>query len=453
MNENSATIDAQSGIEAETPLKPTVAPSEKTIHNKLGRPLRVMQMMTRLAIGGAASHAIFLAERLQKPDFETKLIVGRTEKSEGSMENLAEERGVELMRIAGLSREVSMQSDVQTLNEIYQEMRRFRPDIVHTHLSKAGALGRVAARMARVPVLVHTYHNNIFQGYFSKRKSAVFLQIERSLARITDKIIVLGEGHEQELLHHGIGRPGQMLRVPLGLELGSFLRAKEHRGKLRSELMVPDGIPLVGIVARLVPIKAHDLFLEAARRVAMSQPEAQFVIVGDGELREELEEKALSMGFLVYSYQPDGAVRERRPSFMPESREYPAPVVRFTGFRSDLPRIYADLNVLVLCSLSEGLPVSIIEALASGCPVVSTEVGAIRDLIIPGETGVLVKAGDAEGLARGILEQLENRARTEAMIEKGRHHVYPRLSIERLEKDIRDLYYDLAHRKGVIRGK
>jgi glycosyltransferase involved in cell wall biosynthesis len=264
---------------------------------------------------------------------------------------------------------------------------------------------------------------------------------------------VLGEGHEQELLHHGVGRPGQMLRVPLGLELGNFLRASEHRGKLRSELMIPGGIPLVGIVARLVPIKAHDLFLEAARRVAMSLPEAQFVIVGDGELREELEEKALSIGFLVYSYQPDAPVKERRPSFMPESREYPAPVVRFTGFRSDLPAIYADLNVLVLCSLSEGLPVSIIEALASGCPVVSTEVGAIRDLIIPGETGVLVKAGDAEGLARGILEQLENRARTEAMVIKGRDHVYPRLSIERLEQDIRNLYCDLAYRKGILRGK
>ncbi|MDW8206695.1 MAG: glycosyltransferase [Chloroherpetonaceae bacterium] len=434
-----------------------VAPADRSelpqgvILQRLGRPLRVMQIMTRLAIGGAASHAIFLAERFQAPDFETRLLVGRTEKSEGSMEQMAEERGVTLTRIYGLGREVSMQSDLHTLQLLYREMRRFRPDIVHTHLSKAGALGRVAARLARVPAVVHTYHNNIFQGYFSKSKSALFLQIERALAQITDRLIVLGEGQERELLQQGIGTPARMVRVPLGLELGPFLRARERRGELRRELRVPDGIPLVGIVARLVPIKAHDLFLEAARRVALSLPETQFVLVGDGELREELEEKALSMGFLVLSYHPGEPVRERPSPCMPPISAYAAPVVHFVGFRSDLPPIYADLNVLVLCSISEGLPVSIIEALASGCPVVSTEVGAIRDLIIPGETGILVRPGDVEGLARGILEQLQNRTRTEAMIQRGRDHVYPRLSVERLEQDIRKLYCDLAERKGILR--
>jgi glycosyltransferase involved in cell wall biosynthesis len=426
---------------------------KKPVQPGTGRPLRVMQIMTRLAVGGAASHAIFLTERLQAPDFQSILLIGRTEQNEGNVEYIAQERGLELIRIPGLGREVSPKSDLLTLVHLYQQMRRFRPDIVHTHLSKAGAVGRLAARLARVPIVIHTYHNNIFQGYFSKRRAALFLRIERALARCTDAIIVLGEGQERELLAHGIGRPGQLRRIPLGLELDPFLRTEACRGELRRQLRVPDDIPLIGIVARLVPIKAHNLFLDAARRVAMLRPDAHFVLIGDGELRNPLEQQALDMGFRVQTHQPDQPPLNRVPlkvSSQNAGTGAACSTAHFLGFRSDLPTIYADLNVLVLCSISEGLPVSIIEAMASGCPVVSTEVGAIRDLVIPGETGLLVPAGDVEGLSRGILEIIDNPARSAVMVQHGRAHVSPHFSIERMERELRRLYADLAQAKNLL---
>jgi glycosyltransferase involved in cell wall biosynthesis len=300
---------------------------------------------------------------------------------------------------------------------VAKELRRFRPHVVHTHLAKAGTVGRLAAKLARVPAIVHTYHGHVFHGYFSPRKTALFLRIERLLARWTDRIVVLGEAQEREILGFGVGRPAQMVRIPLGLELEPFLRAEERRGELRAELGFGDE-PLVGIVARLVPIKAHELFLEAARRVHACCPDARFVIAGDGERRAELEALAAELG-----------MGER---------------THFLGFRSDLARLYADLDAVVLCSRNEGLPVTLIEALAAARPVISTEVGAVRDLVEPGRTGLLVPSGDAAALAEGIVALLDDTAAAARMGEAGRAHVYPRLSIDRLERDIRGLYRELG---------
>src|SRR5438552_165216 len=263
------------------------------------RPIRVMRIITRLNVGGPSYQAIYLTERLRGPEYATMLLTGTVGEREGSLEGLAAEREVSFTRVPGLGREISVRSDGLTVGRLYREMRRFRPDIVHTHLAKAGAVGRLAAKLAGVPSIVHTYHGHVFHGYFSPRKTELFLRIERALARWTDRIVVLSERQEREILGFGVGRPEQMVRIPLGLELEPFLSAERRRGELRAELGLPDETPLVGIVARLVPIKAHGLFLEAARRVAHCRPDTRFLIVGDGELREPLEQQALSMGFTV----------------------------------------------------------------------------------------------------------------------------------------------------------
>lgn len=352
------------------------------------------------------------------------------------MEGLAAERGVPFTRVPGLGREISLKSDLPTVFSIYREIRRHRPHLVHTHLAKAGAVGRLAARMARVPRVVHTYHGHVFHGYFSKRKSAILIRIERALAKATDRIVVLGQAQEREILGFGVGTPRQMTRIPLGLELEPFLSAERHTGELRAELGIQPETPLVGIVARLVPIKAHHLFLEAAHEVSHTHPKAEFLVVGDGELRGAVEQQAREYGFRVVAH--DALGNGAAPALMPG-----ASTIRFLGFRSDLARIYADLDLAVLCSLNEGLPVTIIEALAAARPVVASEVGAVADLVDPDRTGCLVRPGSASALAEGIRRQLDNREQALEMAARGRAHVHPRLSVDRLERDLRGLYREL----------
>ena len=374
-----------------------------------------MRIITRLNVGGPSYQAIYLSERLAG-SFETDLLAGRVGAREGSLESLAGERGVAPRKIPGLGREIHPLRDIATLQRVYREIRRFKPDIVHTHLAKAGTVGRLAARLARTPVVIHTYHGHVFHGYFGPAMSRAVVRIERGLARLTDRLVVLGEAQEREILGFGVGTPAQMVRIPLGLELEPFLAAERLRGELRSELGMSPDTPLVGIVARLVPVKAHRLFLDAARRIAREAPGARFVLVGDGELRAELEAEVARCG-------PEG--------------------VQFLGFRSDLAKVYADLDVVVLTSVNEGLPVSVIEALASARPVVATAVGSVGDLVTDGVTGRLVPSGDAPALAGAVGELLRDPEGGRAMGLAGRAHVYPRLSIERLVQDIRGLYEGL----------
>jgi glycosyltransferase involved in cell wall biosynthesis len=381
--------------------------------------VRVARLITRLNIGGPAYQAIYLSQRLQDSEFTSHLISGTVGGSEGSMEPLAAERGVVINRVPELGREVSAAADLRAVHSVFRLLRRIRPWIVHTHLAKAGTVGRVAARLARVPTVVHTYHGHVFHGYFSPRKTQLFIRIEQALARWTDRLVVLGPEQEREILGHGVGRAAQMVRIPLGLELEPFLTAESLRGTVRAELGIAPDAPVVGIVARLVPIKCHDLFLNAAALVAQKLPAAQFFIVGDGELREPLQRRAAAF---------PREIRER---------------IRFLGFRSDLPALYSDLDVVVLSSRNEGLPVTLIEALAAARPVVATDVGEVRSLITPGVTGLVVPLNDATAMATAIGGLVDDPGRAAAMGSAGRAHVYPRLSIDRLESDIRKLYREL----------
>jgi glycosyltransferase involved in cell wall biosynthesis len=389
------------------------------------RRLKVMRLIARLNIGGPAIHTTLLTERLDPARYESLLVTGVEAENEGSMLELMAERGLKSQLapvvIPSLGREISPKSDLQTLREVLRLMRREKPDIVHTHTAKAGFVGRMAARMARVPIVVHTFHGNVFKGYFSPAKTKLFIAIEKNLARSTDRIIVLSEQQRDEILGLGIGRSEQFRVVPLGLDLQPFLDSAPLRGQLRSELGYAPDTPLIGIVARLVPIKAIHFFLQAARQVLQTHPQARFLVVGDGELRAELEAQAreLQLG--------DG--------------------VRFLGFRGDLPRSYADLDVSVLCSLNEGLPVAVIESLASARPVVATDVGGVRDMVKPQHSGWLCPSQDVNALAAGIRAALDNPAQAAQLGQNGRAVVYPSLDISRLVRDIDALYVELAREK------
>jgi glycosyltransferase involved in cell wall biosynthesis len=275
-------------------------------------------------------------------------------------------------------------------------------------------VGRLAARICGVPLIVHTYHGHVFHSYFSPAKTRVFVMIERALGLMTDRIIVLGEGQRNEIASLGVAPLRKLEPIRLGLELGQFLDAQSARGGLRRELGLDDQTPLIGIVARLVPIKAHELFFEAATHVLKTLPAARFVIVGDGERRAELESLVDHMG-----------LRQ---------------AVTFLGWRRPMLGVYADLDVVALTSRNEGSPVALIEAMASARPVISTQVGGVPDVVVDGVTGLSVPSGDAGAMGEGILRLLRDRDLADRLAAAGRRHVYPRYDSSRLVNDVRSLY-------------
>ena len=386
--------------------------------NKAAEPIRILRIIARLNVGGPAMHTILLTKLLSADRFFSTLISGQVSPSEGDMHYLADEQGVSPYIIPELGREIRWRDDVIALWKLYRLMRTQRPTIVHTHTAKAGMLGRVAAKLAGVPIIVHTFHGHVFHSYFSRRKTQFFLWIERILGKVTDAIITVSPKQREEILSYGIGHPDKVRAIGLGLELEQFVNDQVQRGKLRQDLHIAPEAPLIGIIARLAPIKGHTYFLEAARQVIEKHPYAQFVVVGDGELRGELEHYTDTLGIRSH--------------------------VHFTGFRRDLPEIYADVDVVVLSSLNEGSPLTLIEALAAGKPVVASQVGGVGDLVQHEQSGFLVPPKDSKLLAEGIMRMLtlsqDERAQ---MGMNGRNSVYPKYHISTLVKNVETLYKEL----------
>jgi len=295
-------------------------------------------------------------------------------------------------------------------------MRAWRPAIVHTHTAKAGLLGRLAARAARVPTVVHTFHGHVLRGYFSPPRETFFRGLESFLARAADALVAVSESVKRDLVELRVAPERKIRVIPLGLELGPLAGALP-RGTLRREAGIPDAAPLVGIVGRLVPIKDVPCFLVAAKRVRELRPDARFAVVGDGEEREALERQSAALGL-------SGALH-------------------FFGWRRDLLAVYGDLDVVVNASRNEGTPVALIEALAAGRPVVATAVGGTPDLIGRDERGLLVPPGEPERLAAAVVDALEGSEAARRRALAGREHVLAQHSSERLFLDMDALYREL----------
>jgi len=378
--------------------------------------IRICRLITRLNIGGPAQHVVFLASGLSER-FETLLVSGKEGAGEGNMLDFARAKGVQPLFIPELQREIRPLRDLTAFAKLSRLLKRWRPHIVHTHTAKAGALGRLAARLAGVPVIVHTFHGHIFDGYFPPWQANLFLEMERRLTRISTKIVVLSEGQRQELLKLRIGAPDKLAVQPLGLELDPFLTSAAKNGQLRKELGLSEEERLIGIVGRLVPIKGHEIFLQAARLVVGRLPSCRFLVVGDGPERPNLERTAETLGL--------------------------SSKVLFLGWRRDLDRIYADLELCTLSSYNEGTPLSLLEAMAAGVPVVATRVGGVKDLITHAETGLLVPPGDAQALAEAIITLLNDPEGARRMAKAGKERIYPfydvKALISRMERFYREL--------------
>ena len=378
--------------------------------------VRIVRIFSRLNVGGPAVHVILLTAGLRSLGYDTRLVVGRETPREGNMLSLAAEKGVVCERMAGLGREIAPLQDLRALAGLFRLLRAWRPQIVHTHTAKAGVLGRLAARAARVPVVVHTYHGHVLRGYFSPATTALFRWLETRLASFADSLVAVSESVKRDLVDMGVSRPERIRVVPLGLEL-AHLGGALPRGSLRREARIGETAPLVGMVGRLVPIKDVPTFLEAARIVRHAREDACFAIVGDGEARSALESERSRLGL-------DGAVT-------------------FFGWRRDLAAVYGDLDVVVNASRNEGTPVALIEALAAGRPVVATRVGGTPDVLGDGVYGRLVSPGEPASLAQAILDTLQESEASRHRAEAGRQHVLKRYSADRLVRDLDVLYREL----------
>lgn len=388
------------------------------LYSSFSQPIRVMRIIARMNIGGPATHVTLLNEGLTRLGYECLLVTGMETAREGTLKDEIAARNLSMEIIPSLGREISLNQDLVTLLKLYQLMRQWQPDIVHTHTAKAGFIGRIAARLAGVPLVVHTFHGHVFHGYFNPIKTRFFIELEKFCAKLSDHIITISDRLKTEILEFGITYPEHIQIIPLGLELNRLNTVCQSKLFHQEFGLTPD-IKLVGAVGRMVPIKNLHLFLDAAAIAHQQNPLIRFVLVGDGELRTELENYAEKLNI--------------------------SQVVIFAGWRRDLAQVYADLNAVVISSNNEGTPASLIEAMAAGCPVISTAVGGVPDFVKNGETGRLVPPRDPVALAAAMLNLFAEPQKTEQMAQKAKNMVLKQYNSERLVADIDSLYQSLIN--------
>jgi glycosyltransferase involved in cell wall biosynthesis len=339
---------------------------------KIGGGLKVVFIIARLNIGGPAINVVLLDRGLQSRGHACHLLAGPVPESEGDMEYYASDRDVAVTRIPELVRPLSARNDWAAFWKIYRFLRRERPDVVHTHTSKAGTLGRTAAILAGVPAIFHTFHGSVFDGYFSPMKTRLFLTVERFLARLTDRVITVSDSLRKQLSEvYAIAPPDKIEVVRLGFDLREFARVAES-GRDWSE-RTGSAIPVVGWVGRLTEIKDPLLFVQLASALKADGTRARFVMVGDGELRHAVEAAVSDLGL---------------------SAEF-----TLAGWQRDMPRVYSEMDLIVSTSMNEGTPMTLIEAMATGCPFVAPNVGGVPDLT----EGCPRIEGNLKTYANGIL--------------------------------------------------
>ena len=399
---------------------------------------KIVRIVTRLNIGGPALHAALLTTQLDPQRFSTCLVVGEPDSREGDLSGLVDAGSARrvgtarVIHLTSLRRPIRPWFDLLTLWRLCGIARRERPQVIHTHMAKAGALGRLAGMwynhfgpgraLGARAILIHTFHGHVLEGYFSPWLSRRFVAIERWLARRTDGLIAVSPAIRDELLAKGIGRPAQWRVIPLGLDLSAFTQLPSPRA---------DAAIRVGMVGRLVPIKNPVLFLQALHQLAGQHGRAGIsgLIVGDGPLRSRVQEEVDRLGL--------------------------GRLVRVTGWHRNVSSIYAELDAVCLTSWNEGTPVSLIEAMAAGRPVIATEVGGVPDLlgqtsgtrdpIAAGgfrmaERGILIQPGDAEGLVAALKRLRDDAGLRKALGEAGRRYASSVFDHRRLIRAMSALY-------------
>lgn len=389
-------------------------------------PKRIVRIINRLNVGGPTYNVAYLSKFLA-PKYETTIFSGRIEADEASSEYILNGYGLQYQYISSMYRSINPFKDYRAYRLLRKKIKALRPEIVHTHAAKAGALGRLAARSAGVKIIVHTYHGNVFDGYFSPLKTKIILMLERYLCKISTAVIAISEEQKNDLVYkYQITDKQKVHVIPLGFDLSRFQLDKNlKRKKCRDEFGFSDEEIIVTIVGRLAPIKNHSLFFQAVAAVKNRGYKFRCLVVGDGELYGNLTRECFKLGLNLQK---------------PGESDIGADVI-FTSWRKDIDVLYAGSDIVALSSLNEGTPVSLIEALAAGVPVVSTNVGGVPSVVQHNVNGLLAHA-DVNDFANKLScmmsksERERLRAATESSATK--------FSYERLVTDIDNLYSNLS---------
>lgn len=373
------------------------------------RHYKVLHIITELVVGGAQDNTLLMVEKHNKKRFKVML----ASSSGGELEDRVKNSQAKVVFFKYLQREINIYKDCLAFIEIFKHIKKNKYDIVHTHSSKAGILGRLAAKLAGVPIIIHTIHSFPFHDYMSSVRRRFYIFLEKLAAIFTDKLITVSNLNKNKAIKCGIANPSKFVTVYSGIDLHKFNVNIDIKGKKR-ELNIPLDIPIVGMIGRLSPQKAPQYFIKAAAQVAKIIPEAKFLLVGDGILRKELENLANEL--------------------------HASPSIIFMGTRSDVPEILSLLDVFALSSLWEGLGRALTEAMIMGIPVVATDVDGVPELVKNGETGLLVPPKNSSALAQAIITLLKDRKRAKEMGEAARKRVVPIFSAELMVKKIEDIY-------------
>lgn len=387
--------------------------------------IRVLRIINRFNLGGPTYNVTFLSKFLAE-DFETKLIGGGKEEHEGDALFIPQKYGLKPELVDTMVREINFKSDRKAYKEIRRIIKTYRPDIVHTHASKSGAIGRYAAYKENVPVIVHTFHGHVFHSYFGRIKTNIYKLVERYLAKKSDAIVAISHLQSKELSEtHRIVKKEKVKVIPLGFDLNKFNENKdEKRRNFRNHYDVKDDVIAIGLIGRFAPIKNHSGFVDSiAVLTELTKRKIKVFFIGDGELKASIQTKVKCF--------PDNS----NISFV------------FTSWIKDVSQVLPGLDIVALSSFNEGTPVSLIEAQASGVPVVSTDVGGVRDIVEDGKTGIITREFDAENYAKALLLLVEDEELRKEMAENGWENVNQKFHYNRLCKDMEVLYRDLLNKK------
>jgi len=381
----------------------------------------VLRVIARLNVGGPALHVAYLTAGLADRGYDTTLVAGTVGRGEESMAFVAAAKGVRIEVIEELGRSISPFRDARAIWRLAQLIRRERPTILHTHTAKAGAVGRVAALLAggaRPPIVVHTFHGHVLRGYFNRVATLGFRTLERLLAYVTTKLIAVSPEVRDDLVRLGVAPASKFAVTRLGIALDQRVGGTDGKRAETRRLLGLRGDPfIVGWVGRMTAVKRTDLVVQVLRSLVDHGVDAQLLLVGDGPDREHLERYAHDLGVI------------RRCLFL--------------GYQEDVARYYDAIDALLLPSVNEGTPVSVIEALAAERPAVATRVGGTPDVIRDGVDGFLVDSADPDELAERLAELARDPSRRAAMGAAGRARVLERYAVDRLVDDVDALYREL----------
>jgi glycosyltransferase involved in cell wall biosynthesis len=389
--------------------------------------VRILRVIARLNMGGPALHVAYLSAGLAERGYETTLVAGTLARGEESMAHVAEGLDVPVVTLPELSREIAPLHDARATLQLRRLIRELKPHILHTHTAKAGAIGRVAAMLAgsaRPPIVVHTFHGHVLKGYFGPVRSTFFRLLERRLARASTALVAVSPEVRDDLVALGVAPRERFTVIRLGIELEQRVRGSEDgRTEARRLMGIPPERFVVGWIGRMTGVKRLDDVLLGFKRLCEHDVDACLCLVGDGPDREQVERQAHRLGIM------------RRSLFL--------------GYQEDVAGYYAAFDAFVLPSGNEGTPVTTIEALAGGRPVVATRVGGVPDVVRDGRDGFLVDPGSVDDLADRLARLARDPDLRRRMGESGRERVLERYSVRRLLDDVDIFYRRLLEAMGI----